>query len=103
MKTSIFLIAICCLVLLSGCADSESQERIAELESKLESIQSEFDNVKSTYGDVQSALGFLKNEVDDFAYEDWRVNVPEVEDATSRLELALNDLEIAISNVDLKL
>jgi len=38
MKISALPIALCFLLLVSGCADSGSEERIAELESKLESI-----------------------------------------------------------------
>jgi prefoldin subunit 5 len=97
-----------CLFLLAGCEDSKSQKRIAELESQnetlqsqLETIQNDFDEVTSAFDEVKSALDLLQGEVADFGSENWRTNVPDVEDATYFLESSINDLEIAINNVDL--
>ncbi|QUV79963.1 hypothetical protein [Chloracidobacterium thermophilum] len=114
MKISVLFLTVCVLFLLSGCADSEYQQRIADLESeyqqriadleiRLESIRSEFNDVKDALVDVQSALESLKSVVDDFRYENWQDNVPDVEDATSNLESALDNFEMAINDVDSEL
>ena len=40
----------------------------------------------------------LKSEMDDFDYEDWKVNVPEVVDAFDDLKRAVQDVEIRIQS-----
>lgn len=102
MKT-IRLLIICLLCLLCGCADTESQERIAELESQLESAQTAFDDVQSAFNEVQSAMESLKNEVDGFNYLNWRDVVPGVEDATINLDSAIDGLEGAIGDAEAEL
>lgn len=110
MKASTFLIAFCLILLVSGCTDSGSEQRIAELEyriaelqSQLESIQSKFDHVMNTFHEARFSFELLKSEVDDFSYENWRKNVPDVQDATSALEWALDDLEDAINQLQSEL
>ena len=51
------------------------------LQDKLDSVESELYDVQSKMSDLESAISNLKSEIDDFYYENWRHNVPDVESA----------------------
>jgi len=84
-----------------------NQEQIDQLNSDLESCQIELENCKSELeeaknklsnieykvSDLESEIKSLENEVDDFGYEDWQYNVWDVENATSNVVSALEDLK----------
>jgi len=80
----------------------ELESQVEELEARLESIESKFNNVRNTFNYTQFALENLKIEVSDFESEDWQKTVPYVEMATLQLETSIDDLESAISNVELE-
>ncbi len=78
----------------------ELENQVSELESQLSEKQNEldeFDNklseIHGYIGDLESTISQLRSEVDDFSYEDWQYNVPDVEDATSNVESAFDDLQ----------
>lgn len=50
------------------------------------------------FSDVESAMSDLRSEVDDFDYEDWRINVGEVQDATDELESQISDFGSSIND-----
>lgn len=88
---------------LCGCGN----ERIEELEYELEEAQKKLENIESEFEDIQlkmryldSAIDELKNEIDDFSYENWRDNVPEAESAAEDVESAFHDLKREVDDIE---
>lgn len=91
-----FPLFILILLLLTSC----NQDRIEELENQLSEKQSELDEAEDTISEIQIhiddlelAVSELRNEVDDFGYEEWKYNVPDVENATTNVETELEELK----------
>ncbi len=87
-------------VLFSFALLSCNENRIKELENELSSRQSELEeaenkiaDIQQHIGDLESAVSSLRSEVDDFSYENWKYNIPDVEDATSNVESELESLK----------
>jgi hypothetical protein len=70
-------------MLLAGCDDPD---RASELEAQIREARDQASDVISRLSDLESAVLNLRSEVDDFAREDWRSNVPDVESATEEVE-----------------
>ena len=83
------------LAILSGCGNSELEEsRI-----KLENIKDELIDVEWAMKELERAVEYLRKEVDDFSYENWRYNVPNVEKAAYEVENYFDNLKREINDV----
>ena len=96
-------ISIILVTYVTGCyfdyfKERRSQLSLLELELEetrweLEECEDKISDIKDCIDDLETAISDLRSEVDDFYYEDWRYNVPDVEEATSNVESAFRDLQ----------
>ncbi len=93
---SYVVIALVCTAFLAGCAN---KDRISELEARLDEARDQVRDINSRMSDLEAAISSLRDEVDDFAREDWRSNVPDVESATEEIESAFCCLQSQVSRL----
>lgn len=91
---------IASLIILFFAITSCNQDKIAELENQLSQAKSELEEARNKISEIQSyvnnmesAVSELRSEVDDFSYENWQYNVPDVDGATRNVESTLDDLK----------
>ena len=94
MKQLLFIVLTAAF--LCGCGN----ERIEEFEYELEEAQNKLGNIESGFEDIQSKMRYLdsaideqKNEIDDFSYENWRDNIPEVEKCCRGCKVSISRFE----------
>lgn len=61
-------------------------------------FQNYLSELEYKFSDVENAMSDLRSEVDDFDYEDWRINVGEVQDATDELESQISGFGSSIND-----
>lgn len=61
-------------------------------------FQNYLSELEYKFSDVESAMSDLRSEVDDFDYEDWRINVDEVQYSTDELESQISDFGYSIND-----
>ena len=94
MKSLPYLISSVILIItLSSCRDTSLENRVSELEDQAYELESKISGIEYEFDDVLSAMRSLESEIDDFDYEDWKVNVPEVVDEFDDLKRAVSDVE----------
>lgn len=102
------LLTLIFAALLGGCytqedldfAIAEYEERISYLESQLSDAESATNDLLSTIDDLESAVSLAESEVEDFAYEDWRINVPEVEYAIEEIRIQITPLRSSADDLE---
>jgi hypothetical protein len=99
MRRSV-VVTLVSAMLLAGCADTG---RVSELEAQLEDARDRASDVISRMSDLELAVLNLRSEVDDFAREDWRSNVPDVESATEEVECAFYYVQSGLADLELAL
>lgn len=52
---------------------------------------------------METAIDDLNREIDDFSYEDWQDNIPDVERAANEVESALEDLKRELDDIESEL
>jgi septal ring factor EnvC (AmiA/AmiB activator) len=105
------LIAFAFVLLLAACGDGERiremQAQLDELQIQLDELQTELEEKEAQLEQARDALtqleasveelGYavdrLARENDDFSFEDWRVNVGDVQSASLAVSRAYNDVE----------
>ena len=89
------LAMVLALAALSGCNKGPSREqllqRVAELEAENSDLQRQLDDVRGKVDDVESASSDLDTAVSRFDSEDWKVVVPDVQEAQKKVESAKDD------------
>lgn len=81
-------------VFMVGCCNSPGLlDQVDELQSQVDGLESKLADIESEFDDVLSGMRYLESEIDDFDYEDWETNVPEVVDAFDDLRREVSDLE----------
>ena len=93
-----FLVAVTIFLSLLGCRNSDEpknspEEQIGALEAKVEKLEGKIDRIDSQFGKVNGAVLRLRNEIEDFGSENWKINVPDVEYEFEQLRLAVSELE----------
>ena len=71
----------------------ETQNKLEETESMLEEAESKISDINDSIKEMESAVNDLRSEVNDFEDENWSYNVPDVENASSGVEMALENLK----------
>jgi hypothetical protein len=66
---------------------------IGYYQNKINKYEKKLNNLKYKFDDVVSSSSFLESEINDFEYENWRDNVPEVASAFYDLQSAISDVE----------
>jgi outer membrane murein-binding lipoprotein Lpp len=91
------LFAIVCALLLAGCGDQERinslQAQLAEKEAQLEQARDALTQLEASVEELGHAVDRLAREIDDFSFEDWRINVGDVQSASLAVSRAYNDVE----------
>lgn len=114
-KTNIVLAVA---LLLSGCSNSaqvqsleeqvaQLQNQLAEMEdtleqvqSKLEDVQIQLHQVQSEADELQTAVMELTDEVNDFNFEDWSMNVWDVRRAAREVAFTSDNLVASLESLD---
>ena len=68
------------------------------LEDQQKNFMSYLYDLQDEYQNVESAMSALESEIDDFDYEDWRNNVPDVQNSAYDLESQISDFSTSITN-----
>jgi chromosome segregation ATPase len=103
LKRILFILVIFSAVFLSGYFGNKVEDLEYELEetlNKLQNIEYEFYDVQSEMNYLETAIEELISEVNDFNYENWGDNVPEVEYATNNVESAFEDLKSEVNDIE---
>lgn len=102
--TRFALIAFAFVLLLAACGDGkrirEMQAQLDELQIELEEKEAQLEQARDALTQLEASveeLGYAVNrlaqESDDFSFEDWRINVGDVQSATLAVRRAYSDVE----------
>jgi len=95
---SINLAGIIIILILVGLLVYQQIHFNGVIDKNEKQFQNYLSELENRYSDVENAMSDLRSEVDDFDYEDWRINVGEVQDATDELESQISDFGSSIND-----
>jgi archaellum component FlaC len=98
------LIAFAFVLLLTACGDGkriremqaqldELQTELEEKEAQLQQARDALDQLEASVEELGYAVNMLAQENDDFMFEDWRMNVADIESASLAVRRAYSDVE----------
>tara|TARA_R110002167_G_scaffold198370_1_gene401415 strand:- start:65 stop:358 length:294 start_codon:yes stop_codon:yes gene_type:complete len=94
MRKQLYVLVLMLLpVTFSGCRDADAEVQISELEDQLGELEAKLYNIENEFNDVLSGMRSLESEIDDFDFEDWSDNVPEVIEEFEDLKKAIKDVK----------